>query len=671
MLAASLATAQKTPDAMLGAAIHQEEVQGDLKGAVAAYQKVAATAGISRKTAAEALVRMGQCYEKLGDVESRRAYERVVREFGDQKESAALARTRLGRGPSNKSAGLVTREVWTGSKVDIHGSVSPDGRLLSFSDWSTGDLAVHDFTTGQDRRLTDKGTWEKSQDFALFSVISRDGKQVAYQWGSSSWELRVIDINGGKPRTLVASKPGVEILPMDWSPDGKWIAVRLLVDFKTNQIALVSAVDGTIRVLKSSDWKQDLKIAFSPDGKQLACDLGANGQREIHLLRVDGSGETPLSSQPANERILSWSLDGKRLFFASDRSGISGIWATAITGGKPQGAPEMVKANVKPSPIGMTRSGALYYSVLASGQDINVAQVDFETGKLLSAPTPVKHAYLGLNDYPQWSHDGKQLAYLSHNDANDKSSRFPVLSIRSAETGKVRELSPNLNSLIGLLLWSPDGSNLVVNGKDNAMQFGIYRVDAQSGNATPLLMSDQDQTVFALAWSVDGRTLYIRRFNNKTKSATLIARGMQSGNEREILRRDGLGGVAISPDGRQLAVTVFDRNPGPGSLLVYPIEGGEPRELLRITSTSTERLGTFVQWSPDGKYIYFRKGPNNDRETHRISANGGPAVKFGTEWTGRPPAIHPDGKQVAFSIGEAKVEIWALENLLSGLTAKK
>src|SRR5216684_8363389 len=111
--AAFFATAQKTPESMLGAALHQEEVQGDLKGAVAAYQKVVAAPGVSRKTAAEALVRMGQCYEKLGDAESRKAYERVVREYADQKEAAGLARARLaargsGGHPDN---GVVVRQM--------------------------------------------------------------------------------------------------------------------------------------------------------------------------------------------------------------------------------------------------------------------------------------------------------------------------------------------------------------------------------------------------------------------------------------------------------------------------------------------------------------------------------------------------------------------------------
>src|SRR5216684_3044058 len=111
--AAFFATAQKTPESMLGAALHQEEVQGDLKGAIAAYQKVLATPGVSRKTAAEALVRMGQCYEKLGDAESRKAYERVLRDYADQNEAATEARSRLAAiSGGAKTTEMANRRVW-------------------------------------------------------------------------------------------------------------------------------------------------------------------------------------------------------------------------------------------------------------------------------------------------------------------------------------------------------------------------------------------------------------------------------------------------------------------------------------------------------------------------------------------------------------------------------
>ena len=49
------------------------------------------------------------------------------------------------------------------------GAVSLDGRYLSFTDWSTGDLAVKDLESGQRRQLTD------GRDRAFFSVEPRPG----------------------------------------------------------------------------------------------------------------------------------------------------------------------------------------------------------------------------------------------------------------------------------------------------------------------------------------------------------------------------------------------------------------------------------------------------------------------------------------------------------------
>src|SRR5512146_3251953 len=82
-------------EAALGAARYLEEAEGNYPGAIEAYQKFLARYGQDRALAAKALVRMGQCYEKLGDTEARKAYQRVVREFGEQKDPVAAARARL------------------------------------------------------------------------------------------------------------------------------------------------------------------------------------------------------------------------------------------------------------------------------------------------------------------------------------------------------------------------------------------------------------------------------------------------------------------------------------------------------------------------------------------------------------------------------------------------
>jgi Tol biopolymer transport system component len=677
ILAAFLAVgADKAQDAerALKAAMNTELVDGNLKAAIEQYRK-AAQSGV-RPVAAEALLHMAECYQKLGDSESRKIYEQIARDYADQRGAAAIARAKLGLG--TPTSGVTARQMWTGPKVDNYGSVSRDGRFLSFTDWETGDLAIHDFTTGQDRRLTNKGPWAQSSWQAIQSVISPGGKQVAYDWhdGISIFELRVIDLDSGKSRILVPNTPGMELVPGDWSSDGKWIGVHVFRGgAEKDQIGLVSTADGDLRILKSGEL--GVGLWFSPDGKYLACDtsLGPAGKSEIHLLATDGSSETNALTEAANDRVLGWSPDGKRLLFASDRSGLTGIWAITISNGRPQERPELIKANVNPSSVGVTRSGALYYSVTSSGRDIYVAQVDFETGKILSTPTPMPQPFLGLNDFPRWSPDGKYLAYLSRRDANGHTSRLNTLAVRSVETGNVRELDPGLMMLnrVGNFsqpLWSPDGGSLLVNGADKQSRSGVYRIDARTGEAAPVVLNREKGPVLAIAWSHDGRMLYLIR-RGQSGTETLVAVDMQSGEEREILRREaplsyvGLGWAALSPDGKLLAVTAFDRGTQSGSLLVIPSGGGEPRELLRTSVTGPDQLGAWVEWSPDGRYVIFRKGMPT-RENFRIPVEGGAAVKYAGEWMVGPSSTNPDGRQVAFAQGEHKIEIWALENLFKG-----
>jgi Tol biopolymer transport system component len=135
---------------------------------------------------------------------------------------------------------MATRQLWTGPNVDGLGTASPDGRALSFVDWETGDLAIHDFTTGADRRLTDKG--ENSDDFAEESTISRDGTRVAYSWfarAKNRYEVRIVRLDQRgmpTPRTLYDNPDVGWIAPFDWSPDGRWLAVALSRTDNTGEI---------------------------------------------------------------------------------------------------------------------------------------------------------------------------------------------------------------------------------------------------------------------------------------------------------------------------------------------------------------------------------------------------------------------------------------------------
>src|SRR5205823_6457997 len=282
----------------------KEQVEGDLKGAIEQYKKLAE--GKDRAIAAKALIRLGECYEKLGQADSRKAYERVIREFADQPESVSVARTKLSGSDSHNVAPArqAARQIWISATEDAGGNVpSQDGRYIGYTDWETGDLGVRDLVANTSRRLTNTGGWEVSGDYAEGAVVSPDGRQIAYTWEMEKElrsELRILPVNGTErtpPRTVHRSESFNDYMaPRGWTPDGKQLlVVHTLLD-RTSQIAMVSVADGSIRVIKSVAW-QNPGASLSPDGRYIAYDLPADdktGARDIFVLAVDGSQESAL-----------------------------------------------------------------------------------------------------------------------------------------------------------------------------------------------------------------------------------------------------------------------------------------------------------------------------------------------------------------------------------------
>src|SRR5579871_63082 len=96
IIAALLQSAPQSAELQLEAAIHREMVLGDLKGAMQAYQTILGSETKSKTVAARALFQLGQCEEKLGQRAAAYSfYQRVVTEYGDQSETAGMARAKL------------------------------------------------------------------------------------------------------------------------------------------------------------------------------------------------------------------------------------------------------------------------------------------------------------------------------------------------------------------------------------------------------------------------------------------------------------------------------------------------------------------------------------------------------------------------------------------------
>jgi Tol biopolymer transport system component len=687
---ATLAKQTKQADIDLQAATRTETVKGDLKAAIKQYEAIVATYAKDRAITAQALVRMAECYQKMGDAESRKLYEQVLRDYSDQKEAVAVARLRLG---SNGVSGMISREVWPRATAptsrDMYGTMSLDGRLLPFVDWSReGNLFLHDLVTGSDRQITDQGNSRKDIYAENFS-FSQDGKLLVYSWHTEErYQLRVVGLQGsGIPqnRVLVDNPDVVWIVPHDWTPDGKWITVTLTRKDRSAQIGLVSTADGSLRVLKSVDWRLPNQMFLSPDAKYLAFDTPANDtteQRDIFLLAIDGSNEQPAVVHPAEDRVMGWSADNNYLVFLSDRSGSLDLWALRVNNGKPQGQPEHIKSNVgQVLPLGVSRSGALYFWTIPgpfSPNTIQLASFDFNANRFTSEPVAI--APRG-SEAPVWSPDGKYLAYQSVRQ--DESS---LLVIRSTDTGQSRDLHPQMR-LRGPAHWSPDGRFLVAGGRDFKGRMGVHMIDVQTGQVSPVVTEEDNGDPFNGArpeFSVDGKRVYYKKLDRATGEIRFVARDLASGDERNLigsktyLRADGtqdrLGDFNQSPDGRFL-VTIVPLDTAFGrALVLIPTSGGEPRELMQVKNS--DRL-TAQMWSPDSQSIFVTKATNGQRQLLRISLNGEvhtldvdvEKYKFmlpNSAWA----VVHPDGHRIAYlsntGSGEAraKTEVWVMENFL-------
>jgi len=234
------------------------------------------------------------------------------------------------------------RRVWA-EAPDNSGNPSADGRLLSFVDWETGDVAVRDLTTGQSRKLSGKGAWTESPEYAEWPKISPDGKQVVYSWVTPDYghEIRVVDTDGKSAPRLILRNPELHyIIPWAWSPDAKSIVALLSRGDDTNQLAWVSLTDGSTRLLKSLDWRWPMNVSLSNDGRFLAYNLNQSETgpaRDVFILSADGKSESPLIRHPADDYAPVWSYDGKAVLFASNRTGTVGLWTVPVVDGHPAG----------------------------------------------------------------------------------------------------------------------------------------------------------------------------------------------------------------------------------------------------------------------------------------------------------------------------------------------
>jgi Tol biopolymer transport system component len=695
-VAAGQQASQKAPSAelLLGSALHQEEVEGNLEAAIETYKKLLAAYPDNRAVAAEAQFRIGTCYERLGRQEAQKAYEAVLAKYIDQTEFVSKARERLAalEAPAAAAApsGMTARMIENPPGDTPMGSVSPDGRYLAFTDWRTNDLVIRGLRTGKNRRLTDEGTGEEDnasvQQGAGYATWSSDGTRIAYIWNYFDMvvrrqELRVVGVDGGKPE-VVAQFDGRELGRFVWAPDEKSFAMTVSPETGPSRIVLFSVSDGSVRTLvelKREIWPTT-KL-YSPDGRYIAYDRlpdEMSPERDIFLVSVETGREIPLVQHPADDYLLGWSRDGRWLVFASDRTGALGLWVAEVAGTEIKGEPKLIKPGIdRILPVGMMREGALYYGVVRATEDVYTVDLDPATGKVRGPAVRAIAQYEGGNFSPSYSPNGKFLAYVSRRG----NSPYPTnvgnaLCIRTLETGQERTFykevwREGLRS-IGVNGWSSDGGSLMFTGTGGLSRRGIFLLDPAAGKIDSIVRFGPDERSVGGIPGPDG-TCVFDRVDIKGGFSQIMLRDLKTGKERELFRIPRLERIsyAVSPDRRWLSLGLSGEKER--SLKVLPILGGEPREIWDFGQAKRGMPGFSHTWTPDGRFILFAASDPDDMPTWelwRVAVEGGkPPEKMGLRkrWGIWDLTVRPDGRRLAFASRGGpsdESELWVLENFL-------
>jgi Tol biopolymer transport system component/imidazolonepropionase-like amidohydrolase len=385
--------------------------------------------------------------------------------------------------------------------------------------------------------------------------------------------------------------------------EGSWMSVSLSPDGATIMFDLL----GDVYTMPSSGGKatrilggnpMDVQPTYSPDGKRIAFISDRSGNDQLWVANADGSDPVRLSNVESGSfnsiSFPTWTPDGQYILVGQTLYHISGgVGAKVPFGGGPSSY----------TPDGRR----VYYS----GRD-QITEYDLTSGRTRTIVSSPRGAM-----QPVVSPDGKKLAYFTRYDHRT------ALMVRDLQTGDDKlvridvqhdagERAAGLGSM-PQPAWTRDGAAVLTSygGK-------IWKVNVANGNAAMIpFTADVEQYLGPLSL-----------FQYPITDTFTV---------RQI--RDAVP----SPNVEYLAFTALDK------LYITKLSGRTPK---RVTS-ARNTVEHSPSWSPDGKYIVFATWTDEaGGELYRVNADGSglkklsPAPAFYAR-----PKYSPDGRRIVFASG--------------------
>ena len=479
-----------------------------------------------------------------------------------------------------------------------------------------------------------------------------DGRRIL-SWSPDD-EKVLYQKHGDTTKTYIARSDGSDeiLAPFrsgHWSADSKMIVYHQRVEQYNSEIFLYSVETRQSRNITNSEFFET-DASFSPDGSQVVFSSTRDGNQEIYLVNLDGSNLRRLTFNPAIDTHPAFSPDGTQILFTSNRENENAdVYLMDADGSNIVKVTNWDKTNETAGPGSWSFDGTkiAFFSDRNGKDDVYVVSAETIRPKVLLS-NPERN--LGSTSC---SPDGKRLVYSE--ELENKAGALKVLDLETRQSTLLRKIELPRTTVD----WSPDGNWIAffdrVNG--NSEIFVIRPDGTELRN-----LSNHPGLDVGPSWSPDGkRIVFISGRGERPDMNQLYIMNADGTDPHPVTPGKGWEvDCSWSSDGSEI-VFCCDRGDSPGNSLdvckIKP-DGTEERHVIFHRAPDLQPA-----MSPDGKLIAFSAKSDGNAEIYVMNRDGSGLKRLtrhlaDDEW----PQWSPDGKKLIFTSNRTgKFAIYRIE----------